>query len=127
MDTLPLYVGGRFENGADPTQPIVNPATGATIARAARATPAETESAIRAARAAFDDGSWAGATAQRRGRVLLEVARRLREAAADLARLETENMGKPIIESEFDVADAATCFEYYGGLATKVTGDVNPV
>jgi betaine-aldehyde dehydrogenase len=127
MDTLPLYVGGRFENGADPTQSIVNPATGATIARAARATPAETESAIRAARAAFDDGSWAGATAQRRGRVLLEIARRLREAAADLARLETENMGKPIIESEFDVADAATCFEYYGGLATKITGDVNPV
>jgi betaine-aldehyde dehydrogenase len=36
-------------------------------------------------------------------------------------------MGKPIIESEFDVADAATCFEYYGGLATKITGDVNPV
>jgi betaine-aldehyde dehydrogenase len=36
-------------------------------------------------------------------------------------------MGKPILESEFDVADAATCFEYYGGLATKITGDVNPV
>ena len=62
-----------------------------------------------------------------RGQVLLEIARRLREAAAELARLETENMGKPIFESEFDVADAATCFEYYGGLATKITGDVNPV
>jgi betaine-aldehyde dehydrogenase len=36
-------------------------------------------------------------------------------------------MGKPIFEAEFDVADAATCFEYYGGLATKITGDVNPV
>jgi len=30
-------------------------------------------------------------------------------------------------EAEFDIADAATCFEYYGGLATKVSGLVNPV
>ena len=35
--------------------------------------------------------------------------------------------GKPIVEAEFDIADVATCFEYYGGLATKVTGHVNPV
>src|SRR5207249_1664167 len=82
---------------------------------------ADTEAAIQAAREAFDDGPWPAATAARRGRVLLEIARRLRESADRLARLETENMGKPIIESEFDVADAATCFEYYGGLATKVT------
>ena len=59
--------------------------------------------------------------------MLLEVARRLRAATAELARLETENMGKPIVEAEIDVADAAACFEYYGGLATKITGDVNPV
>src|SRR5688572_29272583 len=63
----------------------------------------------------------------KRGQVLLEIARKLRESSAELARLETENMGKPIFESEFDVADAATCFEYYGGLATKITGEVNPV
>jgi betaine-aldehyde dehydrogenase len=127
MEILPLYIGGRFVKGAEPTQKIVNPATGATIACAARATVAEAGAAVRAAREAFDQGPWPGATAQRRGRVLLEIARRLRDSAAELARLETENMGKPIFESEFDVADAATCFEYYGGLATKVTGDVNPV
>jgi betaine-aldehyde dehydrogenase len=127
METYPLYIAGRFVNGADPSQEIVNPATGAAIARAARATADETGAAIRAAREAFDAGPWASTTAMQRGRVLLEIARRLREAAPDLARLETENMGKPIFESEFDVADAATCFEYYGGLATKITGDVNPV
>jgi len=127
METLPLYIGGRFVDGADPSQEIVNPATGAPMARAARATGAETEAAIDAAREAFDTGPWATATALKRGQVLLEIARRLRASAAELARLETENMGKPIFEAEFDVADAATCFEYYGGLATKITGDVNPV
>jgi betaine-aldehyde dehydrogenase len=127
MDTLPLYIGGRFVDGADPSQEIVNPATGTAMARAARATREETEAAIRAAREAFDAGPWPTATALKRGQVLLEIARRLRASAAELARLETENMGKPIFEAEFDVADAATCFEYYGGLATKITGDVNPV
>jgi betaine-aldehyde dehydrogenase len=127
MDTYPLYIGGRFVAGSDATQEIVNPATGARMARAARATRAETEAAIAAAREAFDHGPWASTTAMARGRVLFEIARRLREGAPALARLETENMGKPIFEAEMDVADAATCFEYYGGLATKITGDVNPV
>ena len=44
-----------------------------------------------------------------------------------LAELESRNCGKPIVESEYDIADAATCFEYYGGLANKVSGLVNPV
>ena len=127
MNTLPLYIGGCFQNGADPSQDVINPATGASLARAARATTAETEAAIRAARQAFDSGVWSGATAMKRGQVLLEVAHRLRAQAAELARLETENMGKPVLEAEADVADAAACFEYYGGLATKVTGEVNPV
>jgi betaine-aldehyde dehydrogenase len=127
METLPLYIGGRFVNGAENSQEIVNPANGARLAKAARATRAETEAAIRAAREAFDAGAWSGATAMKRGQVLLEIARRLRESTAELARVETENMGKPIFEAEFDIADAATCFEYYGGLATKITGDVNPV
>ena len=51
MNTLPLYIGGRFENGADPSQEIVNPASGAPLGRAARASRAETEAAIGAARA----------------------------------------------------------------------------
>ena len=126
--TLPCYIDGKFEIGTDPVrQPVVNPATGALIAEATRATTGETRRAVAAARAAFDDGPWGQSTAMARGRVLLEVARRLREHAAELAQLETENMGKPLVESEFDVADAATCFEYYGGLATKIHGDVNPV
>ena len=128
VPTLPLWIAGKFVPGQDPNlQDVVDPATGELIARAARATRDETRAAIAAAREAFDRGPWSGFTAMRRGAVLLEVARALRENAAELARLETANMGKPIVEAEMDVADAATCFEYYGGLATKITGDVNPV
>jgi len=51
----------------------------------------------------------------------------LRQHAAALAELETRNCGKPIVESEMDVQDAATCLEYYGGLATKIHGETLPV
>ena len=51
----------------------------------------------------------------------------MRDHATELAELETLNSGKPIVESEFDIADVATCFEYYGGLATKIHGEVLPV
>jgi betaine-aldehyde dehydrogenase len=51
----------------------------------------------------------------------------VREQAEELARLETMNNGKPIVEAELDIADVATCFEYYGGMATKIHGDVIPV
>jgi len=44
-----------------------------------------------------------------------------------LAELDSRNSGKPIVEAQLDVTDVATCFEYYGGLATKITGHVNPV
>src|SRR4051812_42054208 len=91
-DKLPLYIDGRFEVGADSQrQPVVNPATGEVIAQAARATTDETRRAVAAARAAFDRGPWSQATPMARGRVLLEVARRLRERSAELAELETEN------------------------------------
>ena len=77
--------------------------------------------------AAFDEGPWASSTAQERGRVLFRLAEKVRQNAAMLADLECRNTGKPIVEAEFDINDVATCFEYYGGFATKVVGYVNPV
>jgi len=87
----------------------------------------DVDRAVRAARAAFEDGPWKEATAQDRGRVLLTLAEIVRDRAPELSELETRNTGKPIVEAEFDIADVATCFEYYGGLATKIHGDVIPV
>src|SRR5262249_37044456 len=87
----------------------------------------ETTKAIEAARAAFDTGPWREYTAQRRGRVLFAIAEMGRKHAKELAKLETLDMGEPLAESEFDMAGTATCFEYYGGMATKIMGETNPV
>jgi betaine-aldehyde dehydrogenase len=105
------------------TRPVIDPATGTELATVAESSAADVATAIRAAREAFDAGPWRTTTAQARGRILFEMARLVREHAAVLAELETRNCGKPIVESEFDVQDAATCLEYYGGLATKIHGE----
>ncbi len=83
--------------------------------------------AVAAAKAAFEDGPWATTTPQERGRVLFRLAEKIRQNSAMLAELECRNTGKPIVEAEYDINDVATCFEYYGGLATKILGYVNPV
>ena len=84
--------------------------------------------AVAAAKAAFDDGPWATTTAQERGRVLFRLGR---EDPSKSCRCwpnsNCRNSGKPIVEAEYDITDVATCFEYYGGLATKILGYVNPV
>ena len=104
------------------TRLIVNPATGAPITAVPEADAEDVAKAVASARQAFDTGPWRDATAQARGRVLFQMADLVRRHAAALAELETKNCGKPIVESEMDMADTATCLEYYGGLATKIHG-----
>lgn len=121
-----IYIGGQFQNTKN-KMPIYNPATNELLAEVAMGTAQEMTQAIRVAREAFDQGPWRQSTGQQRAKVLFQIANALRQSAAELAELETLNMGKPLTESEFDVADAAACFEYFGGWATKIMGDVNPV
>ncbi len=128
MKTYPLYINGEFvQPEASATLDVIDPSTADVIARVPDAGAADVARAVRTARAAFDAGPWKDATAQDRGRVLFKLADIVRRRAGELAELETRNTGKPIVESEFDIGDVATCFEYYGGLATKIHGDVIPI
>ena len=106
---------------------VYDPSTEEVIAEVPDGNAADIDHAVKAARAAFDGGPWPQMTAQDRGRLLFKLAERVRKESAALAELESRNCGKPIIEAEFDIQDTATCFEYYGGLATKILGHVNPV
>jgi betaine-aldehyde dehydrogenase len=123
-----LFINGKWvESAGKNTIPVIDPSTEEVIAQVPDANAEDVNRAVASARAAFDDGSWRSTTAQDRGRVLFRLAERIRREAAKLAEIESRNTGKPIVEAEFDINDTATCFEYYGGFATKVTGQVNPV
>jgi betaine-aldehyde dehydrogenase len=128
LKTYKLYIDGQFvPSDGSGILDVIDPATTETLARVPDATANDVQRAVAAARRAFDTGPWKDATAQDRGRVLFRLAEIVRRRAAELAEIETRNTGKPIVEAEFDIADVATCFEYYGGLATKIHGDVIPV
>ena len=127
MKRYRAFVNGEFVASRNAQWfPVFDPSTEQIIAEVTECQPADVDLAVNAARAAFE-GEWGESTAQDRGRLLFRIAAQIRSDAAGLAELEAQNSGKPIVEAEFDVADAATCFEYYGGLATKVLGTVNPV
>jgi betaine-aldehyde dehydrogenase len=126
--TYQMYVNGEWvDSKSNKTFPVYDPSTEEVIAQVPEANAEDVNRAVAAAKAAFEDGPWASTTAQERGRVLFRLADKIRQNATMLAELESRNTGKPIVEAEFDIADVATCFEYYGGLATKILGYVNPV
>lgn len=127
-ETPNLFIDGAWTPAlAGATRDIVDPADGGVIARVAEASAIDADRAVAAARKAFDDGPWRTTPALARARLLLRLADALDEHADELARLETRNNGKPLRESLFDVADAANCFRYYAGLATKPTGQTYEV
>src|SRR6201987_2584030 len=122
------FVNGKWDGTTSGTTfRVSDPPTEEVIAHVAAADAADVDRAVKAARAAFDSGPWPQTTAQDRGRILFKLSEKIRQNSAALAELECRNTGKPIVEAEYDMADVATCFEYYGGLANKVTGHVNPV
>ena len=124
MNTYQNLIGGAWVGAASgKTFDVMNPATDQVMAKVPEAGTDDVDRAVRAARRAFVEG-WRDVTAQERGRILFRLAERMRKELPRLAEIETRNSGKPLVESEFDLGDVATCFEYYGGLATKLHGEV---
>jgi betaine-aldehyde dehydrogenase len=122
-----MYIEGSFVDGqSGKTLQVYDPSTEEAIATVPAGNDRDIDRAVQAATTAFYE-RWKGVTAQERGRILFRLAERIRARRTELAELETRNTGKPIAESEYDMDDAATCFEYYGGLATKINGEVLPV
>jgi len=128
VQTYQMYINGEWTNSkSGKTFPVYDPSTEEIIAQVPDGNVEDVNRAVAAAKAAFEEGPWATTTAQERGRVLFRLADKIRQNLPMLAEIEARNSGKPIVEAEYDMNDTATCFEYYGGMATKIMGHVNPV
>ncbi|KUJ70770.1 betaine-aldehyde dehydrogenase [Streptomyces albus subsp. albus] len=127
-----LFIGGQWTAAAqEGLREIRCPADGVLVAEVDEAGPADAAAAVAAARDAFDRGSWPGTSAAERGRLLLRVADLLVRDKAELARAESLDTGKRLVESEYDIDDAAHCFRYFGQLAAtggtdRVVGTGSP-
>jgi acyl-CoA reductase-like NAD-dependent aldehyde dehydrogenase len=128
-DALQNFIDGRWVDAADGSRlDVFNPATGEVIATAPDSRREDADRAIDAARRVFDEGAWWPATPEReRGRILLRAAEIVQREHEPLSQMEALDSGKPIAEARDDIAEVAFMFEYYGGWATKIHGDVPPV
>lgn len=123
---LKMYIGGRWVSAVSGrTRSIINPATGEQIDVAAEGGAEDARLAIAAARKAFDESDWPHTSARHRARLLFRLADLIERHAGELARMETENNGKPLADAEDDVLTAANVFRYYAGLIGKPSGQVS--
>jgi aldehyde dehydrogenase (NAD+) len=116
-----LFIGGRFVESTDgSTFKTINPSSEEVLAEVTEAGKADVDSAVRAARRAFE-GPWGRLSGADRGKYLFRIARILAERAREFAVLETLDNGKPIKESrDIDVPLAAAHFFYHAGWADKL-------
>jgi aldehyde dehydrogenase (NAD+) len=124
MDTHQHFIGGQWIPG-EASLEVINPSDGQRMAAIARGGAAEIDRAVCAAHAAMD-GEWGRMDAMTRGRLLLRLSELIRRDAEPLARMESEDVGKPLSLARSDVTVCARYFEYYGGAADKVHGDTIP-
>jgi aldehyde dehydrogenase (NAD+) len=124
-----LLINGRWVPSASgKTFATVNPSTGEEICQVAEADAADVEKAVRAARAAFDQGPWRKTIASERGRLLHRLADLIETHSDELAWLETIDNGKPLtVAKNVDVAKTVACYRYFGGWADKVQGKTIPI
>jgi aldehyde dehydrogenase (NAD+) len=115
-----LFVNGEWVDG-EVRNKTVNPASEEVLAEVAWATEAEVDSAVRAARTAYEE-VWSRTSGRERAKYLYRIARIIQERSRELAVLESLDNGKPIRESrDVDVPLVAAHFFYYAGWADKLS------
>ncbi|MFQ5865211.1 MAG: aldehyde dehydrogenase family protein [bacterium] len=119
--------GKRIKAFSGKAATLINPSTGKPLAEVAEGDAEDIEAAVQSAHRAFQEGPWRGLNSRERTRLLLRLSELIRKHADELARLESQNVGKPIREARDEVALAADCFEYYAGAINKVGGQTIPV
>ncbi len=120
-----LFINGRWRDAADgSTREIRCPADGTLVATVAEGGAEDATAAVLAARRAFDDGPWPRSPAPERSALLHRLADRLETDKEEVARLESLDTGKRMVESRIDVDDIVSVFRHYASLAQAESGRV---
>ncbi|MBD9574151.1 gamma-aminobutyraldehyde dehydrogenase [Pseudomonas sp. PDM23] len=116
-----LLINGQLVAGEGEKLAVLNPSLGTTLVEIAEATPAQVDAAVRAADAAFD--SWSQTAPKDRSLLLLALADAIDANAEELARLESNNCGKPYSAALNDELPAvADVFRFFAGACRVMQG-----
>ncbi|WP_033346343.1 aldehyde dehydrogenase family protein [Catenuloplanes japonicus] len=122
-----LLIGGTWRPAASgETFETRDPATGRALTSVAAAGPADVAAAVAAARAAFEDPSWADISPYQRSRILLQIADVLEQHADELAVLDSLDMGGPLWMTRWLVDHSVEVIRHYAGWPTKFYGQTAP-
>lgn len=121
-----LFIGGKWDEAkSGATLPVIDPSTGESYDKIPRGAAPDIDAAVSVARAAYD-GVWGAMTATDRGRILMKMSGIISSRIDALAEAEARDTGKPIGQARADISLAARYFEYYGGAADKLHGQIVP-
>ena len=116
-----LLINGQLVAGEGEKLAVLNPSLGSTLVEIAEATPAQVDAAVRAADAAFD--GWSQTAPKDRSLLLLKLADAIDAHAEELARLESQNCGKPFSAALNDELPAvADVFRFFAGASRCLQG-----
>ncbi len=113
MNNFRLLINGKLVKGAG-TLDVINPATGRTLATAPRANRAQLDEAVAAARAAFPD--WSATPLRQRAALLVKRAEALEAEQDQVARLLTQEQGKPLPQALDEIARSIATLRYFAAL-----------
>jgi succinate-semialdehyde dehydrogenase/glutarate-semialdehyde dehydrogenase len=120
---LALFINGSWKIGEGRDLfPVVDPASGETIAEVPLASPADLDEALAAAERGF--ALWKATPAEQRAAVLTKAAGLLRERADGIARILTMEQGKPLAEARGEVLSSAGLFDWCAAEASRIYGRV---
>jgi 4-(gamma-glutamylamino)butanal dehydrogenase len=122
------FINGAFTDSVSgATFATLNPATGQSLAKVSACDAADIDQAVVAARAAFDRGQWSRLEPAGRKRVLLRFADLIEANAAEIARLDALDAGKPITDCEdLDLPDVVNTLRWYAESLDKLFGKISP-
>jgi acyl-CoA reductase-like NAD-dependent aldehyde dehydrogenase len=108
-----------------PALTVLEPATERVLAEVPRATAADVDAAVAAARAAYP--AWRAVAPADRARLLRALAAAIDDRREELATLEARNAGKPIGDARGEIGMVIDTFAYYAGMPERLLGDTIPV
>jgi len=120
-----LFIQGQWRDAqAGETLAVFNPATGKEIGRVAHARQADLDQALAAAQKGFE--TWRDTPAIERAKVMRAAAALMRERAGAIARLLTQEQGKPLAEAKGEAMAAADILEWFADEGLRVYGRIVP-